>query len=115
MCHMTVAMLQTVFRATVTRWQSCFEMDGGHVEREQPCVCCNILYVVIKLLFPKNVLGLYRHPVFCILVYTKFSMMFTWSKTVVCYNMNMVSSSKRNRHSAMQLKKEYRILFVARL
>ena len=30
----TVAMLQMVSRATVTRWESCFEMDGGHVERE---------------------------------------------------------------------------------
>lgn len=29
-----VAMLHKVFRATVTRWESCFEMDGGHVERE---------------------------------------------------------------------------------
>ena len=44
----TVAMLQKVFRATVTRWESCFEMDGGHGEREYPCVCCNILNGVIK-------------------------------------------------------------------
>ena len=28
------AMLQKVFRATVTRWESSFEMNGGHVERE---------------------------------------------------------------------------------
>ena len=65
----TVAMLQKVFRATVTCWESCFEMDDGHVEREQPCVCCNILYVVLELLFPKNVLGLYRHPVYNLLIY----------------------------------------------
>ena len=30
----TVAILQKVFRSTVTRWESCFEKDGGHVERE---------------------------------------------------------------------------------